>query len=84
MHDFILVCAWNGCAHPRFNGSGLGLPMTDFLLALVHVGQSPCAAWADLFDRRPAMCAGIWTARINRTAETSADECFWLVSVFHC
>ena len=58
--------------------------MSDFLLALVHVDQSPCAARADLLDRRPAMRARIWTARINRTAETSADECFWFVFVLHC
>ena len=58
--------------------------MADFLLLLVHVDQSPCAAGADLLDRRPSMRARIWTARINRTAETSADECFRLVSVFHC
>ena len=57
--------------------------MAKFLLALVHVDKSPCAARADLLDRRPAVRTGIRTARINRTAETAADECFWLVSVFH-
>jgi hypothetical protein len=58
--------------------------MSDFGFLLVEINESLCAAGAYLLDRHPAMRARIRTARINRTAETSADECFWFVSVFHC
>ena len=58
--------------------------MANFGFLLVEIHKPLCAAPADLFLRHPAMRAGIWTARINRTAETSADECFWFVFVLHC
>ena len=84
MHDFILVYALNGCAHPRFNGSGLGLPMSDFFLLLVYVDQSPSTARADLMNRCPSMCAGIWLVEFDRTSETALNELHWLMFVFHC
>jgi len=62
-----------------FNGSGLGLPMSEFLLLLVNVDQSRRSAPAGLLDRRPAVSARIRTIGIDRTRETSTDEGLGLV-----
>lgn len=78
MHSF--VRAWE-----VFSGFLVLLPIAGFLLLLIHVHQSPCAASTNLFDLHPSMRAGIWFVGFYRTNETAFDGLLWFVFMrFHC
>lgn len=68
---------------PGFSGSGFGLPISYFKLFLVAVHLSHRAASTGLLNSCPSMRTGIWSIRINRTAETTSDENLGLVSMLH-
>jgi len=74
MHSFIR-------AREVFSGFLVLLPIAGFLLLLVHVDQSPCAASTNLLNFDPAMRAGIWFVGFNRTNETAFDGLLWFVNM---
>jgi len=57
--------------------------MSEFLLLLVYVDQSPCATSANLFDSSPSMRAGIRFVGFDRASETALLKSFCFVDVLH-
>jgi hypoxanthine-guanine phosphoribosyltransferase len=66
-----------------FNGFLSLLPISGFILLLVHVDKPHRSAPASLLDRHPAVSARIRTIGIDRTSETANYECLWFVGVLH-